>query len=80
MPLGEAPYGVADSRPATRVVTNPNNSTQFKKAPVHTADTMSTSNFVITTDQVSKPDSPTPYSKNTMGTIYGSGAQYAVGK
>lgn len=75
MPVGQAPYGVADARPATQVVVNPNGSgPQFKKAQVHSAGTMSSMNFVFDTETMAKPGQVLSYGKNTMSTQFGARA------
>jgi hypothetical protein len=73
-------YGSPAPHDASNYKVNQNNSVQFAKAGVYTKDTNQSGNFVITTDQIAKPGLPTPYSKNTMNSVYGSGAQYAVNR
>jgi hypothetical protein len=77
MPLGEAPYGVADARPATRVVVNRNGSPQFKKAHIYSADTNQSSNFFFDTQSLA-PDRPLGISKNTYTSVYGARAGSAL--
>jgi hypothetical protein len=72
-------YGSPAPHDANNYKVNQNNSTQFRHAGVYSSDTNQSGNFVITTDQVAKPGAVLPYSKNTRSTVYGSGAQYAVG-
>jgi hypothetical protein len=52
-------------------VTNPNNSPQFKKAPVLNAATISGQNFVFDTDSMAGPDKVLSYGKNTMASQFG---------
>jgi len=73
-------YGSPAPHDASNYKVNQNTSVQFSKAGVYSRDTNQSGNFVITTEQIAKPGLPISYSKNTMGSIYGSGAQYAVNK
>ena len=72
-------YGSPAPHSANNYRVNQNNSVQFNQAGIYSSDTNQSGNFVITTDQVAKPGQVLSYSKNTRGTVYGSGAQYAVG-
>jgi hypothetical protein len=72
MPIGEAPYGVADARPATKVIVNPNGSNpQFANPGAsYSKNKRSSNQFVFETHQLS-PDKPQSYSVDTSTGVFG---------
>lgn len=76
--IGQAPYGVADARPAIKVVTNPNNSPQFHNPGAsYSKNKRSSNQFVFETHQLA-PDKPQSYSADTSTGVFGARGQDAL--
>jgi hypothetical protein len=66
-------YGTPPSHDASNYKVNQNNSVQFKKANVYSADTNQSGNFFFDTQSLA-PDKPLGIGRNTFTSVYGARA------